>query len=136
MGNNSSREGRRGSDGPQSQSSQPESISRQGAASNSTRGSGNRRSNRHDLSFFGLTSNSTQAPPERRETRQEREKRKLEKERAARIQERERSIREEHVDGGYLVTMGVYVGTEDFSKAIVRHLMVCLGSVWSVWSFS
>lgn len=33
-------------------------------------------------------------------------------------------MREEHVDGGYLVTQGVYVGTEDFSKAMVRQLMV------------
>jgi hypothetical protein len=48
----------------------------------------------------------------------------LEKERVARIKERERSMREEHVDGGYLVTQGVYTGTEDFNKAIVRQLMV------------
>ena len=33
-------------------------------------------------------------------------------------------MREEHVDGGFLVTQGVYVGTEDFNKAVVRHLMV------------
>jgi hypothetical protein len=44
----------------------------------------------------------------------------------ARVKERERSIKEEHVDGGYLVTMGVYTGPEDFSKPIVRQLMVCL----------
>ena len=62
--------------------------------------------------------------PERRETKQEREARKLEKERVARVKERERSIKEEHVDGGYLVTMGVYTGTEDFNKAVVRQLMV------------
>jgi hypothetical protein len=31
---------------------------------------------------------------------------------------------EEHVDGGYLVTQGVYVGVEDFNKAVVRQLMV------------
>jgi hypothetical protein len=35
-------------------------------------------------------------------------------------------MREEHVDGGYLVTQGVYTGTEDFNKAIVRQLMVTL----------
>lgn len=35
-------------------------------------------------------------------------------------------MREEHVDGGYLVTQGVYVGTEDFNKAVVRQLMVIL----------
>jgi hypothetical protein len=33
-------------------------------------------------------------------------------------------MKEEHVDGGYLVTQGVYVGTEDFNKAVVRQLMV------------
>lgn len=33
-------------------------------------------------------------------------------------------MREEHVDGGYLVTQGVYVGPEDFSKSIVRQLIV------------
>ena len=60
----------------------------------------------------------------RRETKQEREARKLEKERAAREKERERSMREEHVDGGYLVTQGVYTGTEDYNKGVVRQLMV------------
>lgn len=61
---------------------------------------------------------------QRRETKQEREARRLEKERTARLKERERSMKEEHVDGGYLVTQGVYVGTEDFNKAVVRQLMV------------
>lgn len=61
----------------------------------------------------------------RRETKQEREARRLEKERVARLKERERSMKEEHVDGGYLVTQGVYVGTEDYSKPVVRQLMVC-----------
>lgn len=54
----------------------------------------------------------------------EREARKAEKERAARLKERERSMKEENVDGGYLVTQGVYVGAEDFNKGIVRQLMV------------
>jgi hypothetical protein len=67
---------------------------------------------------------SQQVPEQRRETKQEREARRLEKERVARIKERERSIREEHVDGGYLVTMGTYVGPEDFNKQIVRQLQV------------
>lgn len=35
-------------------------------------------------------------------------------------------MKEEHVDGGYLVTQGVYVGPEDFSKPVVRQLMVKL----------
>lgn len=37
-------------------------------------------------------------------------------------------MREEHVDGGYLVTQGVYTGTEDFNKAVVRQLMVIWNS--------
>jgi hypothetical protein len=61
---------------------------------------------------------------ERRETKQEREAKKLEKERIARLKERERSLREEHVDGGYLVTLGTYIGPEDFSKPVVRQLQV------------
>lgn len=87
-----------------------------------------RGSSRPDLSFLGLGSSTTptEAVPERRETKQERERRKLEKERIARIQEREKSLKEEHVDGGYLVTMGVYTGVEDFNKAVVRQLMVRL----------
>jgi hypothetical protein len=48
----------------------------------------------------------------------------LEKERQARLKERERSIREEGVDGGYLVTLGTYTGTEDFNKGIIRQLQV------------
>lgn len=92
------------------------------------------RRSRSDLSFLGLGSNSasrnTVEPPERRETRQEREARRQEKERAAREKERERSLREEHVDGGYLVTLGTYVGTEDFSKPVVRQLQVGINDVW------
>lgn len=65
------------------------------------------------------------AQPERpRETKQEREARRAERERQARLKERERSMREEHVDGGYLVTVGVYVGPEDFNKQIVRQLQI------------
>ena len=33
-------------------------------------------------------------------------------------------MRDENVDGGYLVTQGVYTGLEDFNKYIVRQLMV------------
>lgn len=60
----------------------------------------------------------------RRETKQEREARKIEKERIMRERERERSMREESVDGGFLVTQGVYTGIEDYNKSIVRQLMV------------
>ncbi|EEP76807.1 predicted protein [Uncinocarpus reesii 1704] len=81
--------------------------------------------NRPELAILGLTSDRDQPSVEhRRETRQEREARKREKENAARIKERERSMKEEHVDGAYLVTQGVYVGPEDYNKAIVRQLMI------------
>lgn len=86
-----------------------------------------RRGSRPDLSFLGIGGNNERDVPTqeaRRETKQEREARKLEKERVVRLKERERSMKEEHVDGGYLVTQGVYVGTEDYSKAIVRQLVV------------
>ncbi|KAA8892787.1 hypothetical protein FN846DRAFT_626080, partial [Sphaerosporella brunnea] len=41
-----------------------------------------------------------------------------------RQRERERSRMEESIDGGFLVTHGVYSGTEDFKDRIVRHLMI------------
>ncbi|KAG0649728.1 sip5 [Hyphodiscus hymeniophilus] len=132
MGNNSTRESR----GPESPSfRRPDSAGGTGGptplterhnAHVNTRTAG-LTSSRSDLSFLGLrtsSNNATSDVPERRETKQEREARKLEKERVARAKERERSIKEEHVDGGYLVTMGVYTGTEDFSKPIVKQLMI------------
>ncbi|KAL1955252.1 hypothetical protein VTO42DRAFT_8850 [Malbranchea cinnamomea] len=84
------------------------------------------RGSRPDLSFLGISTNERDVPQLelRRETKQEREARKREKERLMRIKERERSMKEEHVDGGYLVTQGVYVGPEDFSKPVVRQLMI------------
>ena len=90
-------------------------------------GSRSGRSSRPDLSILGIGSSHDRdvaTLEQRRETKQEREARRLEKERVARVKERERSMKEEHVDGGYLVTQGVYVGTEDFNKAVVRQLMV------------
>ncbi|KAJ5088173.1 hypothetical protein N7456_011789 [Penicillium angulare] len=87
-----------------------------------------RGSSRPDLSLLGIGSShhdrDVATLEHRRESKQEREARRLEKERAARIKERERSMKEEHVDGGYLVTQGVYVGTEDFDKGQVRQLMI------------
>ncbi|POS87450.1 hypothetical protein EPUL_002162 [Erysiphe pulchra] len=82
------------------------------------------RENRADLFILGIGSSPNNPLPERRETKQERDARKLEKERQARVKERERSLKEEHVDGGYLVTMGVYTGIEDFNKAVVRQLII------------
>ncbi|KLU82082.1 C2H2 zinc finger protein [Magnaporthiopsis poae ATCC 64411] len=86
------------------------------------------RTSRSDLgSLLGISqasSSSAQPPYERRETKQEREARRLEKERQARVIERERSLKEEHVDGGYLVTLGTYVGPEDYSKPTVRQLQI------------
>ena len=40
-------------------------------------------------------------------------------------------MREEHVDGGYLVTQGVYTGIEDYNKGVVRQLMVLLPLHWN-----
>lgn len=92
------------------------------------------RGSRPDLSFLGIGSSShNEAPEGRRETKQEREVRKAEKERVARVKEREKSIKEEHVDGGFLVTMGVYTGHEDFSKPVVRQLMVCSSAWLALW---
>ncbi|KAL2129251.1 hypothetical protein VTI74DRAFT_8005 [Chaetomium olivicolor] len=84
------------------------------------------RASRGDLGgILGLgASGSSEQPHERRETKQEREARRLERERIARIAERERSMKEEHVDGGYLVTMGTYTSPEDFNKQIVRQLQI------------
>ncbi|KAI9720153.1 MAG: SNF1-interacting protein [Chrysothrix sp. TS-e1954] len=85
---------------------------------------------RHDLSFLGLGSgpsdrDATAAAGEvRKETKQERAARHAERDRVQRARERERSMREEGVDGGYLVTLGVYVGPEDFSKSTVRQLQI------------
>lgn len=33
-------------------------------------------------------------------------------------------MREENVDGGFVVTQGVYTGIEDYNKTVVRQLMV------------
>ncbi|KAL4872173.1 hypothetical protein BDV12DRAFT_151366 [Aspergillus spectabilis] len=91
-------------------------------------GSRSHRSSRPDLSLLGIGGSSDRDVAtileHRRETKQEREARRLEKERIARLKERERSMKEEHIDGGYLVTQGVYTGIEDFNKAIVRQLMI------------
>ncbi|KAJ5442394.1 hypothetical protein N7445_005401 [Penicillium cf. griseofulvum] len=89
-------------------------------------GSRSARGSRPDLSILGIGSHDREVATleHRRETKQEREARRLEKERVARLKERERSMKEEHVDGGYLVTQGVYVGTEDYNKVAVRQLMI------------
>jgi hypothetical protein len=89
------------------------------------------RTSRAELSFLGIGSsartrerNREDEPFTHKETKAEREARRLERERAARAKEREKSTAEEHVDGGYLVTLGTYTGTEDFSKPTVRQLQV------------
>ncbi|KAI9799633.1 MAG: SNF1-interacting protein [Piccolia ochrophora] len=85
------------------------------------------RSSRPDISFLGIGGGSERDTPPlelRKETKQEREARRAERERVAREAERERSMRDEGVDGGYLVTQGVYTGIEDYSKPIVRQLMI------------
>ena len=106
-------------------------------ASHERSGSGvyNSRNGRGSSSFLGIGGTPEPRDPAlepRRETKAEREARKLEKERVIRAQEREKSLREEGVDGGYLVTLGVYTGPEDFSKPTVRRLQVraltCVGN--------
>lgn len=128
MGNSSSsaREHRRSSQSP---SDRPRTSVGGGPASPAANPSAHTsragRGSRPDLSFLGLGAGTNVEVVEgRRESKQEREARKLEKERVARLKERERSMKEEHVDGGYLVTQGVYTGFEDFNKPIVRQLMV------------
>ena len=133
MGNNTSSS--RGPDSPSTPSNRSEQPGAASGLASSTAGqqqqpmyaSRGHRGSRPDLSFLGIGSSSHAEVPERRETKQEREARKLEKERVARIKERERSLKAEHVDGGYLVTMGVYTGIEDFNKPVVRQLMVRMG---------
>ncbi|KAH6880775.1 hypothetical protein B0T10DRAFT_411599 [Thelonectria olida] len=133
MGNSNTKESRDGYDDGQdrrrSTNGDPVNIT-QGLVREAN-GRSRNRMGRDQLNIFGLGGGSSSrdrdrqdAPFEHRETRQEREARKLERERAARAKERERSIREEHVDGGYLVTLGTYTGTEDFSKPVVRQLLI------------
>ncbi|KAL8991131.1 MAG: hypothetical protein Q9169_007938, partial [Polycauliona sp. 2 TL-2023] len=139
MGNNSTKEqraeGRRPRhldpnrlSSPSSSGPNSPSVASPGASSSqpiySSRGG---RGSRPDLSaLLGLVNHADEDAPSvetRKETKQEREARKLEKDRTIRRKERERSMRGEHVDGGYLVTQGVYTGIEDFDKAGVRQLM-------------
>lgn len=135
MGNSSSRESRPESSLGHSRTSStrnPQSPTTAGPPVSHDRsnsgvyGSRNGRGSRHDLSFLGIGGSSERDPAlePRRETRAEREARRLEKERILRAQERERSIREEGVDGGFLVTLGTYTGPEDFSKPVVRQLQI------------
>lgn len=108
-----------------------------GPSQNDQPPSGGRRESRQFTGLLGLTSSSSGGGSrdggqqhERRETKQEREARRMERERLARIEERERSMKEEHVDGGYLVTLGTYSQSEDFNKPIVRQLQVRHASGW------
>jgi len=127
MGNNSTKESREGA-GPRSSSlRQPApSVGAEGtplspvAERQPQSSSGRSRSSRH----VHQAATGDPATEPRKETRAEREARKAEKERIVRAKERERSLKEESIDGGYLVTLGVYTGAEDFSKQAVRQLMV------------
>ncbi|KAB5582794.1 hypothetical protein GE09DRAFT_283013 [Coniochaeta sp. 2T2.1] len=129
MGNSNTKESRPGDSAARGHRSGHAPDNRSGPSNQADRANARNRISRGDLNLMlGLTGahNTTaqQTPEQRRETKQEREARRLEKERVARIKERERSIREEHVDGGYLVTMGTYTGPEDFNKQIVRQLQI------------
>jgi hypothetical protein len=124
MGNNPSKERHQSS----SQYAQPAASSSQQPSTQPSSASADRRPNRHEISLFGINPRNEvdpSAPEARKETKAEREVRKLEKERALREKEREKSLKEESIDGGYLVTLGVYTGPEDFSKPTVRKLQVC-----------
>lgn len=93
------------------------------------RGDGHSRPDISSFLHFGPSQNHDDASPlvdGRRETRPEREARKAEKEKANRELERQSSLQHESVDGGYLVTLGVYTGPEDYSKPVVRQLQVSL----------
>ncbi|CAK7206178.1 SNF1-interacting protein [Sporothrix eucalyptigena] len=126
MGNASTKEHRPGQSGAldngQSSSSQGHGARPGGSRARGRSGRGSELSSLLGISAQG--GSGSNGVPERRETRQEREARRLERERQARLVERERSLREEHVDGGYLVTLGTYVGPEDFNKPIVRQLQI------------
>lgn len=125
MGNSQTKESR--SAAPPRRRSHQLSPGPSDAASRPYLGSRSARGSRPDLSILGIGSGHDRdvaTSEHRRETKQERDARRLERERVARLKERERSMKEEHVDGGYLVTQGVYVGTEDYSKPVVRQLMV------------
>ncbi|RPA92619.1 hypothetical protein L873DRAFT_159152 [Choiromyces venosus 120613-1] len=77
---------------------------------------------RHGDGLFGLSGRETRER-DREAEREARELRKAEREKE-RQKERERSLREESVDGGFLVTQGVYTGVEDFKDKIVRQLII------------
>lgn len=132
MGNASTKEARGGDGSSRTHHSAAAREAGSGTSLRSDRVSSRRnRVSRGDLGgILGLGSggsgSQSEPPYERRETKQEREARRLERDRVARIAERERSMKEEHVDGGYLVTMGTYTSPEDFNKHIVRQLQVRL----------
>lgn len=138
MGNTSTKESRPGEPGHSTRrfSHTPGFDSHLGPSTHADRPSSRRnRVSRGDLGgILGIGSSSAASrsdrPQERRETKQEREARRLERERVARLKERERSMKEEHVDGGYLVTLGTYTGPEDFNKPIVRQLQVRQRTRW------
>lgn len=133
QGKESQPEGRRHARRPsQQQSTSPTSTGPTASAqdrsgNNPYGGSRRERGSRADLSFLGIRTDNADRDPAlepRRETKAEREARKLEKDRVLRAQERERSLKEEGVDGGFLVTLGVYTGPEDYSKPAVRQLQI------------
>ena len=113
--------------GPESPSSIPPPGPQQQLPMYSSRSGRGSQSNLSSLLGLGHGNDrerDTEVLEARRESKQERDQRRLERDRANREKERARSMRDENVDGGYLVTQGVYTGLEDFNKYIVRQLMV------------
>ncbi|KAK6524939.1 SNF1-interacting protein [Arthrobotrys megalospora] len=144
MGNTSTKESRgasppphhhhrnsRSFSGPSSSSTYAPEMER--AGSSSLRLGRRHRGENFEAALLGLSiSQHRDREREREREREEgpyktREERRAEKEaerRKEREKERERSMAEESVDGGYLVTVGVYTGPEDYNLKVVRQLQI------------
>ncbi|RVD87473.1 uncharacterized protein DFL_001707 [Arthrobotrys flagrans] len=141
MGNTSTKESRGGSPPPHHHHRNSRSFSgpsssayapdMERAGSSSLRLGRRHRGENFEAALLGL--NLAQHRDREREREREegpyktREERRAEKEaerRKEREKERERSMAEESVDGGYLVTVGVYTGPEDYNLKVVRQLQI------------
>ncbi|EPS43235.1 hypothetical protein H072_2727 [Dactylellina haptotyla CBS 200.50] len=140
MGNTSTKESRgasppphhhhrnsRSFSGPSSSSFAPE-MERSGTSS--LRLGRRHRGENFEAALLGLNLNHSHRERERERDEgpyKSREERRAEREaekKKEREKERERSMAEESIDGGYLVTVGVYTGVEDYNLKIVRQLQI------------
>ncbi|KAF3927037.1 hypothetical protein ABW21_db0208709 [Orbilia brochopaga] len=142
MGGNGSKESRGASPPPHnhrtsrsfsgnSSSTFPTEVERNSGTSSLRIGGGRRhRADNFEAAILGLTLTHHREREREREqdgpykTREERRAEKEAERRKEREKERERSMAEESVDGGYLVTVGVYTGPEDYNLKIVRQLQI------------